>query len=29
LLGSAKTTGIFDWRAGPAGVARGLSIVGE
>jgi 2-methylcitrate dehydratase len=29
LLGTAKTTGIFDWPAGPAGAVRNLSVTGE
>jgi 2-methylcitrate dehydratase len=29
LLGTAKATGIFDWRADSAGASRGFSIVGH
>jgi 2-methylcitrate dehydratase len=28
LLGAAKATGIFDWRADSVGAPRGLSVVG-
>jgi 2-methylcitrate dehydratase len=28
LLGTAKATGIFDWRADSASASRGLSVVG-